>query len=368
MNRFLKRGYMMKPIDDNEITSGDASNDVDDSFDIEKRTKKRRRSRRQRSKRKDYVSTISFIAWTVFTIIWLFFSASNYTMIENISIVFIALLTIGALNVFIWIPSVEGKGPKVSAITGIGWIIFLIAWIIFFAADFGFYENIGIGIASLLLVGLLNMLLWVPKHGDSGGARISGTAALTWLMFIVLWLPFANDFSASIYSITFYQSAAIGIASLCLMLLVTVAPWWSKMQISIDGEISVGKRPKASVGMLFLWLMVLVVWMWFMADTYTGYQNVSAVLISFAIFSGIILGMWYTWAQARDEGPESWFSIGLVFAWVITIALWFWFFADNFDVYQNVAAFMASLVGVAGIGGIVQWQKWRDFKDMDWED
>ncbi|MDF1539481.1 MAG: hypothetical protein P1Q69_11330 [Candidatus Thorarchaeota archaeon] len=358
----------MKPIDDNESTIGDASNDVDDSFDTGKQKRRQRRSHRQRSKRKDYVSTISFLVWTAFTVIWLFFFAGNYTILENISIVFIALLSIGALNVFIWIPSVEGRGPKVSAVSGIGWIIFLMVWIVFFAAGFGFYENIGIAIASLLFVGLLNMLLWVPKHGESGRARISGTAAIVWMIFILLWLPFANDFSAAIYSITFYQSAAIVIASLFLMLLVTIAPWWGKMEISIDGGITGGRQPKATVGMLFLWLIVLIVWMWFMADTYTGYQNVSAVLISFAIFSGIILGMWYSWTQARDEGPESWFSIGLVFAWVITIALWFWFFADNFDIYQNVAAFMASLVGVAGIGGLVQWQKWRDFKEMDWED
>ncbi len=358
----------MKPIDDNETTSGDASNEADASFDVEKRIKRRRRSHRQRSKGKDYASTISFIAWICITIIWLFFFASNYTIFENIAIVFIALLLIVALNVVIWIPSVEGRGPKISAISGIGWIVFLIVWIIFFAAGFGFYENIGIAVASLLIVGLLNMLLWVPKHGESGGARISGAAAIIWMIFIVLWLPFANDFSASIYTITFYQSVAIVIASLFLMLLVTIAPWWSKMEISIDGRVEAGMRPKATVGMFYLWLIVLVAWMWFIADTYTGYQNVSAVLISFAMFCGIILGMWYSWANARDEGPESWFSIGLTFAWVITIALWFWFFADTFDVYQNIAVFIVSLLAVAGFGGLAQWQKWRDFNALDWQD
>ncbi|MFW9847625.1 MAG: hypothetical protein ACFFF4_00695 [Candidatus Thorarchaeota archaeon] len=358
----------MKQVDDNEATSGEASNEEDATYDVDTKIKRRRRSRRQRSKGKEYATTISFIVWTAITIIWLFFFASNYTIFENIAIVFIALLLIGALNTVLWIPSVEGRAPKASAISGFGWIIFVIVWIIFFAVDFGFYENIGIAVASLLFVALLNMLLWVPKHGESGGARISGSAAIIWLMFVILWLPFANDFSVAIYSITFYQSAAIVLASLLLMLIVVIAPWWGKMEISIDGEVTAGMRPKATVGMLYVWIMALTFWMWFMADQYTGYQNVSAVLISFAIFCGIILGMWYSWTLARDEGPESWLSIGLTFAWVITIALWFWFFADYFDIYQNIAVFMVSLVTVACIGVVAQWQKWRDFRAMDWQD
>ncbi|MBN2229343.1 MAG: hypothetical protein JW779_07085, partial [Candidatus Thorarchaeota archaeon] len=268
----------------------------------------------------------------------------------------------------IWIPSIEGRRPQASAASGFAWIIFLIVWILFFAAGFGFYENIGIAIASLLFVALLNGLLWVPKHGDSGGARVSGSAALIWLIFVVLWLPFANNFSAAIYSITYYQSIAIVVASLLIMLIVVIAPWWGDMQISINRQVSTGTRPKATIGLLYIWILFLVIWMWFLADSYTGYQNVSAVLISFAIFCGMIIGIWYSWARARDEGPESWFSIGITFAWIVVLALWFWFFADSFDTYQNLAVFLASLLGVAGIAGAIQWQRLRDFESMDWKD
>ncbi|MFX1481632.1 MAG: hypothetical protein ACFFCP_00435 [Promethearchaeota archaeon] len=360
----------MKPIDDDddEAASGDVSDETDDSFDVESEIRTRRRSKRRRSRAREYASTVSFIAWIAFTIIWLFFFASSYPVFQNIAIVFIALLIIGALNAVLWIPSVEGRRPKASAISGIGWIIFLIVWIIFFAVYFGFYENIGITIASLLFIGLLNMFLWVPRHGDSGGARVSGGTAIVWLIFLVLWLPFADNFSATVYSITFYQSAAIVLASLLLMLLIVIAPWWGKMQITINEEIETGARPKATVGMLFVWILFEVVWMWFLADTYTGYQNASAALISFAVFCGIVIGIWYSWARSRDEGPESWFSIALAFAWVITLALWFWFFADYFDIYQNIAVFIVSLLGVAGLGGLAQWQKWRDFESMDWKD
>jgi len=358
----------MTPIDDNKANSDDSYDEEEKPFDVEEEIKKRRRSHRRTSAAKGYVSGFSFLAWIAFTIIWLFFFASGYTLFENIAIVFIALLILGALNAILWIPSVEGKRPKASAVSGIAWIGFLIVWILVFAGNFGFYENIGIGIASLLVVGLLNMLFWMPTHGDSGSARLSSTAALVWLIFLVLWLPFANDFSATIYAINFYQSVAIVLASFLLMLLAVISPWRGKMQISIDGKISVGRRPQATLAIFFLWLLAVVIWMWFIANDYSGYQNVAAVLISFAIFCGIILAMWFTWTRTREDGPESWFSIGLAFAWVLIIALWFWFFADSFDIYQNIAIFIVSLIGVAAVGGAAQWMKIRDFESMDWED
>ncbi|TFG30682.1 hypothetical protein EU527_14130 [Candidatus Thorarchaeota archaeon] len=357
----------MTSIDDNE-SDRKSAHDSEAPFDIEAEIKKKRRSHRRKSTAKGYVTGTSFFVWIAFTILWLFFRASEHSVFENIAIVFIALLILGALNVVLWIPSVEGKKPKASAVSGIAWIGFLIVWILIFARWFGFYENIGIAIASLLVLGLMNMLLWMPGHGDSGGARISSSAGLIWMIFFVLWLPFANNFSQTIYPINFYQSVAIILASLLLMLIAVVSPWRNKMQISIDGKVSVGGRPKATIGIFFLWILVLVIWMWFIATDYTGYQNVAAVLISFALFFGIIAGMWYTWARTRDEGQESWFSIGLVFAWVLILALWFWFFADDFDIYQNIAIFIVSLISMAAIGGLTQWMKIRDFESMDWED
>jgi hypothetical protein len=359
----------MTPIDDNEDHSKDVSDDEKDSFDLEKEIRRPKRLRRRRSSAKEYASLVSFIVWIGFTIIWLFFFAgSGYSIVENLAIVFIALLVIGALNAILWIPSAEGRRTKASAVSGIAWMVFLIVWIIFFALGFGFYENIGIALASLLVIGAANMLLWVPRHGDSGGARISGVGAIGWLTFIVLWLPFADNFSALVYPITFYQSAAIILASILLMFMIVISPWWGKMQISIDGVPSVGTRPKTTVGLFFLWILVLTVWMWFLADSYSLNQNIAAVLFSFAIFCGIIIGIWYSWTRDMDEGPESWFSIGLAFAWVATLSLWFWFFADYFDFYQNVAIFLVSLLAMAAISGATQWKKWRDFESLDWKD
>ncbi|MHA1862308.1 MAG: hypothetical protein ACTSWA_00965 [Candidatus Thorarchaeota archaeon] len=368
----------MKPIDDNE-TPDDIEVELDEiveevekeDFDIEVEIKRKRRSRggRRRTTGKEYGTLISFIAWMAFTIVWLFFFASGFGIFQNVAVVFVAFLIIGALNAILWIPSHEGWKTKTSALSGIAWLIFLILWIVFFATGFGFYENIGIGLASLLVVGLLNAMIHIGAHGDEGGARISAFGGIMWLLFMVLWLPFSNNFSAAFsYEITFYKNTAIILASFLVMTLIVIAPWFGKMQVSINEAASVGKKPKGTIGLFWAWLAVLVVWLWVFADIYTPNQNVAAVLLTFAVFCGLVMAMWLPWARKRGEGPESWLSIGLAFTWVILLTIWFWFFADLFDPYQNFAVFLVSLLVMAGIAAGSQWKSIRDFEAMDWKD
>jgi len=367
----------MKPIDDNE-TPDDFTDELDDitedvegedfDIDIEIKRKRRSRMRRKRTSGKEYGTLASFIIWMGFTVVWLFFFASGYAFIQNLAVIGIALLVIGALNSIAWIPSHEGMKTKASALSGIGWIVFLILWVVFYASGFGFYENIGIVLASLLFVGLVNAMLWISSAGEEGNARISAFGAITWCIFIVLWLPFANDISSTIFYISFYQNIAIVIGSFLLMTMMVIAPWFGKMQIAVNESISVGRKPKGSIGLFWAWLAVLVLWLWFMADAFSPNQNIAAVLLSFAIFCVIVMAMWLPWARKRGEGPESWFSIGLAFGWVLLLTIWFWFFADQFDAYQNFAVFLISLLVAAGIAAGAQWKKYREFEALDWED
>ena len=366
----------MKPIDDNETPDhiddeiDELVEDIDEDFDLEDEIKRKSRSRGKRRKTsgKEYGTIGSFLAWIAFTIVWLFFFASGYGIFENVAVVFVAFLIIGVLNAILWIPPHESWRTKTSVISGVAWLVFLIIWIVFFAVNYGFYENIGVGLASLLFVGLINAMVHIPGHGDEGGARFSAFGAITWLIFLVLWLPFANNFSAGVFPITFYQNMAIILASFLVMTFIVIAPWFGKMQVSINDAVSVGGRPKGTLGIFWLWLAVLVFWLWFMANAYSANQNVAIVLLSLAIFSGLILAIWLPWARRRGEGPESWFSIGLAFAWVIILTVWFWFFADQFNNYQNFAVFLVSLLVMAGIASLSQWRRLRDFESMDWQD
>ncbi|MFW9795177.1 MAG: hypothetical protein ACFFEE_12785, partial [Candidatus Thorarchaeota archaeon] len=184
-------------------------------------------------------------------------------------------------------------------------------------------------------------------------------------------LPFANDFSAQIYAINPYQNFAIIMTSFLLMIAVVIAPWRGEIRVGIDAEAGLYTRVRGTFGLLVIWLIFIDIWSWFFAGSpgITGYQNIAIVLFSFAIFCGIVVATWLPWARKRGEGPENWWSIGLAFAWVIALALWFWFFADSgFTPYQNFAVFLVSLLIIAAVSGGAQWKKYRDFEAMDWDD
>jgi hypothetical protein len=65
----------------------------------------------------------------------------------------------------------KGFGWRISLsiIVGIGWIIFLILWLFFYASDFNIYQNIAIFIVSILIVGGILGASWAPwgmRYGD----------------------------------------------------------------------------------------------------------------------------------------------------------------------------------------------------------
>ncbi|NHI90039.1 MAG: hypothetical protein EAX87_11000 [Candidatus Thorarchaeota archaeon] len=362
----------MTPTDD-DVTPppDDMPEDVEDVEDeIEREPEPHRRrghTRRRRSKLREYSSMGSFIAWMAFLVVWLFFFAGSYGLFENIAVVLIALLVVFAANAVLWIPLDQGWKARSSAISAFIWFAFLILWIFFFAADFGIYENIGIGIASLLIIGAVNVVLWVPSAGEGRGSRVSALGGIGWLTFMVLWLPFANDF-ALIYPINGYQNMAIILASFLLMLLVVTFPWRSEISIGIDATPGVSIRAKGSLAGFLLYLVFLVIWMWAFASGFSANQNVATILVSFAIFAAIMVGAWLPWSRRRGEGPENWWAIGLAFVWVIALSIWFWFFADSFNAYQNFAVFLVSLMAIVAISGGAQWKKIRDFESLDWDD
>ena len=368
----------MKPIDE-DVTPPpeDTAEDVEDvEVEIEEEVipqpLRRGGRRRRRSKLQYYGSIASMVAWFGFLIIWLFFYASGYGIFENIAVVFIALLIVMAANAVMYIPLEEGWKARSSVIGGAVWLIFLIVWIVFFAAGYGIYENIGIALASLLIIGAFYVALWVPGHGEEGGARISALGGIGWLTFLVLWLPFANDF-ALIYPINGYQNIAIILTSFLLMLIIVISPWGPGITVEIDGqEAGLGSRVKGSIAGFIIWLLFIIVWLWFFAGNplyaLSGNQNVAVLLLSFVVFALVMFGVWLPWARRRGEGPENWWSIGLAFLWVLSLAFWFWFFADQFNEYQNFAVFLVSLLIVAAVSGGAQWKKIRDFESMDWDD
>ena len=51
---------------------------------------------------------------------------------------------------------------SLSIIMGVGWLVFLILWLFFYADRYSIYQNIAILIASILIVGGILGAAWAP--------------------------------------------------------------------------------------------------------------------------------------------------------------------------------------------------------------
>ena len=57
----------------------------------------------------------------------------------------------------------KGAGIRIaiSIISVVGWLIFLISWLFFYAGGYDIYQNIAIFIVSLLILGGINGVTWM---------------------------------------------------------------------------------------------------------------------------------------------------------------------------------------------------------------
>jgi len=118
----------------------------------------------------------------------------------------------------------------VSIVVGVGWLIFLILFLAFYAEGFGVYRNLAIILISLLVVGAILGPIWASWAIKTGRARkkrpglASRTAVSTvvgcgWLIFFILFLAFyAEDFSI-------YRNLAIILVSLLVVGAIEGAMW-----------------------------------------------------------------------------------------------------------------------------------------------
>ncbi|MGQ4912905.1 MAG: hypothetical protein ACP6KW_12100 [Candidatus Thorarchaeota archaeon] len=241
------------------------------------------------------------------------------------------------------------------------WVGFAIIWLFFFAAGYGIFENIAVIIAGFLILGAINAVMWIPSiPGARGGgwrARLSAVGAIAWVTFVVIWLPFYME------SFTIYQNVSILMLSFIIMLGVVAAPWTT---FAAFGNIGTGRRPSASLFATLLWSLFVVLWMWLYAELYTGYQNVAIVLTSVIFMVLLLGGLWIPWARrlgSRKGGTE----IGVLLSWLVVLCIWFWFFADGFNLYQNLAVFLVSVLIFGGLGGGIAWKRMDSLDSFDFD-
>ena len=44
------------------------------------------------------------------------------------------------------------------------WLLFLALWLFFYATNYGIIQNIGLSLASIVIVAILEVIIWIP-HG-----------------------------------------------------------------------------------------------------------------------------------------------------------------------------------------------------------
>jgi len=139
----------------------------------------------------------------------------------------------------------RGFGWRValSILVVFGWVIFLIIWLFFYAGDFDVFQNIAIFIASVLAgIGIL---------------------AATWAS----------------WGIRFAKTHGFETPKEC-------RPSW----------------PNWASGVAFVgWLIFLIIWLFYYAGDFTGYQNLAIFLLSLLVLAGIAGGAWALWGTRWGE-------------------------------------------------------------------
>lgn len=118
-------------------------------------------------------SILIVIGWLSFVILWLFFHADKYDIFQNLAIIIVSVLVGVGILAAMWAPwgmrmarraGVEHPAQfgrpvvmtVISIVSGIGWLVFLIIWLFYYAGDYNGYQNLAVFILSLLVVGIVN--------------------------------------------------------------------------------------------------------------------------------------------------------------------------------------------------------------------
>ncbi|GAG48506.1 unnamed protein product, partial [marine sediment metagenome] len=196
---------------------------------------------------------------------------------------------------------------------------------------------------------------WSPKKWR---IRFSIIMGVGWIDFILLWLSF--------YAPTYSPYRNVAVLLLSLLVFITIMPgvWISETPGGIH-------RPKdmrnvVSGAAFFGWLLFSIYWLWFQADSgYTFEQNATVGLFSFLIVYVVGFG-----AHAKGIGGEDggYLGLGLGFVWLLFLTIWYYMFAVDFDLYQNIAVVLGSFLLVLGAVGLFVRNRLTEVDRIDFDD
>lgn len=248
--------------------------------------------------------------------------------------------------------------------TFIMWSAFVSIWLFFFAIDFTIIENASMIVATLIWFGGMNGVIWTPeKIGPSGTGRrtrISIFVSVTWVALMILWFPFFAD------PFTGYQNTALIITAFLIFIGIVGGMWLNAVPGPMGEERS---SMIGSMAIFLIWMIFLVIWLWFFAEGYQLEQNIAIGILSTILAFGLIFGIIYKTSLKTDRmNVEGVAEVGLFLAWLLLLVGWFWFLAVDFNIYQNFAIVFISFIIFAGIAFLRGRKKWSSIEDLDFDD
>jgi len=136
-----------------------------------------------------------------------------------------------------------GWRTSFSMIVGVGWLVFLIIWLAFYATNYAWEQNFAIFLASIL--GII-LLLGVP-----------------WGIWAIKKIPKEGKEAMKI----------IGFK-------------W---------------RIQTSIALPFIGLIFLIIWFWYYAIPYSVWQNIAVLLVTVLIIGGMLGSIWARWGVQHGD-------------------------------------------------------------------
>jgi len=130
-----------------------------------------------------------------------------------------------------------------------------------------------------------------------------------------------------------------------------------------------GWRVSLSIAIGVGWLIFVIIWLAFFAGNYSFNKNIAIVLISILVLIIVLGGPWALWGLKHipKEGKEMMRKTGfksrvitsiiIPLGLIIFLIIWFYFYADAYNIYQNIAIFLVSILAVGGLMGAM-WAPW----------
>jgi hypothetical protein len=253
---------------------------------------------------------------------------------------------------------VPGFGWRVSLsiIIAIGWLIFLVIWLFFYAGGYNLYQNFAIFMISIAVMAVVEGLIWKPLWWELGkpqrmrGVAFTVVAGAAIIVFLFFWLFFYAG------SYTLYQNIAIVALACGIWSLVQPLGWRPPTEKKPES-----RRLRAFNAVVnFVWAIFIFMWFYYYAFAYTFLENVIVFFISAAV-TGTIKGVSRTpWRMETEQPGYRWrvvLSIVMGVGWFVFLLLWLFFFAGAFTIYQNIAIILVSILVVAGVLGAA-WAPW----------